>query len=766
MRFAAGVAYHPGPMPAATTAPPKDAPAAPSAPDDGPTEQPSRSESSSAQFDPLGDTVRPTAADLAVTRRLSRPGARRAEPRPADPPGYRLRHLIGRGGFGAVWLATESATGKQVAVKTFRHVRALDWPLLTREVEKLAALDASRHVVQLLGVGWEADPPYYVMEYLPDGSLADLLAKPAPDGAPLPAARAAELAEGIAAGLVHAHGSGILHCDLKPGNVLLDRDGVPRLCDFGQARGVAGTGHGSAGGTGAGSGADSGAESKAGGRPLGTLFYMPPEQAAPDAAPDARWDVYALGAVLYEMLIGVPPHRTDELDRRLRRCPPAERLEAYRRAVEAAPAPIAHHHRPGVDSALARVVDRCLAPAPADRFPNAQAVRTALTNRDREIARRSRARWTVLGPAIVAALLIPVGAAVSDRTADAARHQVLTRALDANTLSARVVALSLEREVGAKREELEELAARPELRSLMKTAISADWFPGPERTALWEYLDGETTVQSGDDAPTEDTSWFLTDADGVQRWRDPSAAKTLGMSFRHKDYYHGRGVQFDPPESAPAGLGPIAETHVSLPFLSDATGRMMIAISTPVRDERGRTIGLLARTLHLDVLLAEYDVTKRGIEAAGEGTAELRSIPRVIALYERRTGELLDHPWLDRRPNVTAAEKAAAALPAEEQTALAALKEHGGPGFRTLSHLDPVARAPGGARYAGRWVAAFYPVGGTDWVAVVQERRDDALAPIESLWKWPRLIGLAVAGAVLAGLATAWFWLSRDRSSA
>ena len=280
-------------------------------------------------FDPLAETVRPGAADVAVTRRLSRPGARRAEPKPADPPGYRLRHLIGRGGFGAVWLATESATGKQVAVKTFRHVRALDWPLLTREVEKLAALDASRHVVQLLGVGWEADPPYYVMEYLPDGSLADLLAGSSPngaspDGAPLPPARAAELAEGIAAGLVHAHGSGILHCDLKPGNVLLDRDGVPRLCDFGQARGVGGggpdggSGSGSAGGTKGGSASDSASEQRTGGRALGTLFYMPPEQVAPDAAPDARWDVYALGAVMYEMLTGAPPHRTAEFSAKLK----------------------------------------------------------------------------------------------------------------------------------------------------------------------------------------------------------------------------------------------------------------------------------------------------------------------------------------------------------------------------------------------------------------------------------------------------------------
>ena len=120
--------------------------------------------------DPLADTVRPTDEDLAVTRKLSTSGAKRFEPRPDDPPGYRLRKLLGRGAFGSVWLAREAATGKRVAVKVFRHVRALDWALLTREAEKLAALDASRHVVRLLAVGWDADPPYYVMEYLPEGA--------------------------------------------------------------------------------------------------------------------------------------------------------------------------------------------------------------------------------------------------------------------------------------------------------------------------------------------------------------------------------------------------------------------------------------------------------------------------------------------------------------------------------------------------------------------------------------------------------------------
>src|SRR5690606_29275334 len=136
---------------------------------------------------------------------------------------------------------------------------------------------------------WDADPPYYVMEYLPNGSLASYLS-----AGPIPTAEAVELATGVLRGLVHAHGGGILHCDLKPANVLLDQDYRPRLCDFGQARLTE-------------------EENPA----LGTLFYMAPEQADLKALPDVRWDVYALGALLYHMLTGGPPHRNPEVEQDL-----------------------------------------------------------------------------------------------------------------------------------------------------------------------------------------------------------------------------------------------------------------------------------------------------------------------------------------------------------------------------------------------------------------------------------------------------------------
>ena len=318
--------------------------------------------------DLLADTLPQDEAARAQARALSEA----ALAPPAQVPGYTLGRQIGAGAFGTVWQAIEQNTGKQVAIKFYTHRRGLDWALLNREVEKLATLHNSRDVVRLLQVGWTAEPPYYVMEYLPQGSLAGRL-----QPGPLEPGEAAHLAGGIARALACAHEAGILHCDLKPANVLLDAELAPRLADFGQAR-------------------LSSEQSPA----LGTLFYMAPEQADLQATPDPRWDVYALGALLYHLLVGQPPHRTPENEIRLRQATTLEeKLAVYRQIVAQEPAPTSHQQRPGVDAQLAAIVDRCLAVDPAQRFPTARAVQEALA---------ARAHYQSLRPALWLGVLLPL----------------------------------------------------------------------------------------------------------------------------------------------------------------------------------------------------------------------------------------------------------------------------------------------------------------------------------------------------------------------
>src|SRR5258708_26001191 len=150
------------------------------------------------------------------------------------------------------------------------------------------------------------------MEFLKNGSLAGLLERGA-----LPVNEAVRIATAVATALVHAHQHGILHCDVKPANVLLDGEFAPRLADFGQAR-------------------LSHEQSPA----LGTLFYMAPEQADLAAVPDPRWDVYALGAILHCMLVVDPPHPTADVAKDLETAADLpDRLARYRQAIPNSPLP-------------------------------------------------------------------------------------------------------------------------------------------------------------------------------------------------------------------------------------------------------------------------------------------------------------------------------------------------------------------------------------------------------------------------------------------
>src|SRR5262245_29463847 len=110
-------------------------------------------------------------AERAAARELSLRGVRP----PAKVPGYEHEQFLGHGAYGEVWVAVNRNSGRKVAIKFYTRRGGLDWASLAREVEKLRYLFSDRYVVQLFEVGWESDPPYYVMEFMENGSLEDLL---------------------------------------------------------------------------------------------------------------------------------------------------------------------------------------------------------------------------------------------------------------------------------------------------------------------------------------------------------------------------------------------------------------------------------------------------------------------------------------------------------------------------------------------------------------------------------------------------------------
>ena len=383
---------------------------------------------------------------LAQARALSSP----EHPVLRSVPGYELRRYLGAGAYGEVWHAVEVNTGRLVAIKFFSHRGGLDWPLLTREVDKLAQLYADRHIVQLLQVGWDADPPYYVMEYLEGGSLADRLKK-----GPIPVVEAVRIFREVGEALVYVHGKAILHCDLKPANVLLDGRGRARLVDFGQAR--------------------LGSEA---GPALGTLFYMAPEQTDPHAIPDARWDVYALGALLYTMLTGRPPYASEEAARQLETSDTvSDRLHRYRELVAASPSPTAHRQVKGVDRALVSIIDRCLKRNAAERLTSAQDVLMALYVRSRQRARRPLFAFGIIGPLLLLLIMIGFGMYMWNRALGGAKTALTEQMLRGNLSAARLVAAAVDRNLeavtGIVEKEASEFEGREALIKLVQTSAKA-----------------------------------------------------------------------------------------------------------------------------------------------------------------------------------------------------------------------------------------------------------------------------------------------------
>ncbi|MDP8977832.1 MAG: serine/threonine protein kinase, partial [Actinomycetota bacterium] len=192
---------------------------------------------------------------------------------------YRLTALLGRGGMADVYRADDLSLERPVAVKLLRTAAPDDARRFTAEARVLSRLN-HEHVVRLFDAGVHEGVPYFVMQLVEGRSLRGLLAE-----GPLGAEEVRRIGVGLADALAHAHAFGIVHRDVKPGNVLVDAEGNVRLADFGIARLADAT------------------RLTATGSVLGTAAYAAPEQLRGDRLGPAT-DVYSMGLVLLEALAG------------------------------------------------------------------------------------------------------------------------------------------------------------------------------------------------------------------------------------------------------------------------------------------------------------------------------------------------------------------------------------------------------------------------------------------------------------------------------
>lgn len=289
-------------------------------------------------------------------------------PRPAEwPPihGYEIVRELGRGGMGVVYLARQLNVGRLVALKMILGFKAgpEEQARFRAEVEAIGRLQHP-NLITIYEVGEHAGRAYYSMEYIEGTSLKDQIG-----ATPQPARPAAEMVETLARAMEAVHRHGIIHRDLKPANILLSKDGVPKITDFGLAKRLNST------------------DLTATGAILGTPSYMAPEQATGQVKEiSPATDVYALGAILYEMLTGRPPFHADN---------PWDTIVQVGSEEPVPPRRL----QPKVPVELETICLKCLSKRPSQRYASAQALADDLR------------RW-LAGEPIVARPIGPLGRAV------------------------------------------------------------------------------------------------------------------------------------------------------------------------------------------------------------------------------------------------------------------------------------------------------------------------------------------------------------------
>jgi tRNA A-37 threonylcarbamoyl transferase component Bud32 len=646
---------------------------------------------------------------------------------------YELLERIERGGMGVVYKARHVPLDRTVALKMIAEGElASDAEVRRFEIEtKVIARLEHRNIVPIYDVGTHEGRHYFTMKLMEGGSLANRLdhVRNRPD-------EAVRLVETIAMAVHYGHQRGVLHQDLKPANLLLDAEGVPHVADFGLARIL-----------------DTEAGVRQTGTVMGTPGYMAPEQADPRRPPlTVATDVYSLGVILYELLTGRLPFKARSRD---------EMLSMLLSADPRAPRAI----DPCIPRDLEAICLKCLEKEPSRRYGSAEALAKELEcyRKGEPIvakppSRMGRAwRWGrrhPLGVGLLVTLIwILLVAAVGAVSIARAQEADLRRdALRVNVYAARHVAGAVLFELAQYRQILERAAAHPELIAAFQTHDTA--------TLQLFCKDGFASKDSphglkpsGSGSPF--IGWFIMDTDGaaIARWPIPQQRDFLYKNYGWRDYFQGAKRLAAMKQRA---------AYVSRAFTSEANRKYTFALSAPVLAEDGTWLGVLMATVASDSTLGALRLNEPGDSSR---TATL------VSLTDRERGQV--NLPADNVYAVLVHERLERGMPAflDRQTARQlerALREELPSRTEQFQLPDFEGRVIEGYRdpvsdESGTWLAAFAPVGHTEFAVIVQTRENAVLA-VNSLlarriawWSLPLILG--------SGLVWLIFGWSRYRSS-
>jgi serine/threonine-protein kinase len=529
-----------------------------------------------------------------------------ADLRPGDVLGdYVLLEKLGEGGQGVVWKARPKNSREiVVALKTLRGPASGDLASVHRLRADARAIARMKHdnIIRTFYFGEDRGRWFFVMELMDGGTVADRLESYRAD----PRA-AAVLMERVARAIHHAHSRnpGVLHLDIKPGNILLDADGEPRVTDFGLSMRLETIDPSEEGPPpehpGEPDDADVLSATFARTSIVGTLPFMSPEMAG------GRWsdvsmasDVYGLGAVLFTMLTGREPFRGQNA---------RETLALILRGDLPSPRAL----NPNVDRELNAICLRCLDREPGRRYGSADALANDLrrwldrrptlaggkpsaVREARFWARRHPLGLAAMGVVVLLLWLIDVAVSVTELRAE-------------NVREAARLASQVDRELRLIRRATQILASDPRLRG----AFTA--FPAPDQAArrrgaieafLKTAVEGERLFGIAGGNPF--VNIFVLEPDGVMVADSVADSRAVGQSFAVRDYYR---AFFEPGVPRPRD-----EVYVARSFRSLKDGRYKIAISTRVWGDRGDLLGILVANFAIGPRLIDVDLRHEPDDAA------------------------------------------------------------------------------------------------------------------------------------------------------
>ena len=649
-----------------------------------------------------------------------------------------LRRKLGQGGFGETWLAEHAKTRDGRVFKFCNDAGKLK--AFQREITLFRflreTLGGRDDIVTL--VDWQLDePPYFIeSEFSTSVNLGEWFQKEG-GAAKVPFSDRVEAIRRTAVALAAAHSVGVLHKDVKPANVLVGRDAEGtvrvRLCDFGVSVLIDETRLHSAGVTAVGFTDGPGAPSP----DAGTRLYMAPEIIEGKPATTGA-DVYALGVMLYQIVIGdfakaLAPGWDRDVDDELLR----EDIAAT------------------VDGAPER---RLSATQIADRLrhlPERAAARASERNsRERarvsEEALRRRRNWAI---AVLAALLVlGIGLGLAfERAESSARQMHIDQTLLSNEAMVRLAAAAVSDKLQDAVRRVEEEASNRSLRELLERLASAgdDSSRARVRDALQRHVDQVLVREQ-----SRIQSWTVSDREAYLWARAPYDPAIIGQNYRYREWFNGR---VELPIGAQIASTPRVVTGFSLAFASTALNRpLMIGLASPIfavnaRPSDEAIVGVLNAGIQLQTF-------NRWLEIAENPSGDSRCPDRFVLLLHRT--QLIRHPC----PGPGAAELPVTGF-ADDPAVATLLKAAG---RKSTTFRDPLRTGDGaasGAALAVAWSLEMLP----DWTLILEQDMDAALRPITALtedFHGPAQLAFALGAAACVPLAALLWWRGRWRQAA